>query len=133
MIGLIKKLLKKYEELIRYGFWGVMTVVCNTAVYYGLSLVTNDIAANTIAFFIAVMFAYFTNTIFVFRQRVSLKTFLGFWGMRIGTLLIDDGGMWLLLFIGWNNLVAKCFVNVIIIVINYICSKFIIYRKKGSE
>lgn len=133
MIELIKKLLKKYEELIRYGFWGVMTVVCNVAAYYGLSLVTNDIAANTIAFFIAVMFAYFTNTIFVFRQKVSLKTFLGFWGMRIGTLLIDDGGMWLLLFIGWNNLVAKCFVNVVIIVINYICSKFIIYRKKGSE
>lgn len=130
MVEFIKKILKKYEELVSYLFWGVMTVVCNVAVYYILSKLTNDIAANTIAFFIAVMFAYFTNTLFVFKQKVSKKTFFNFWGMRIGTLLIDDGGMWLLLFLGCNNLIAKCIINVVIIAVNYICSKFIIFRKK---
>ncbi|MCH5203632.1 MAG: GtrA family protein [Oscillospiraceae bacterium] len=133
MLNKIKPLLHKYAETLRYLFWGVMTVVVNTAVYYGLSLFTDDIAANTVAFIAAVMFAYFTNTLLVFRQKLSWKTFFSFWGMRIGTLLIDDGGMWLLLYWGWNNLIAKCLVNAIIIVLNYLFSKFIIYRKKGNE
>lgn len=133
MLNKIKELLHKYAELLRYGFWGVMTVVCNTAVYYGLALFCDDILANTIAFFVAVMFAYFTNTLFVFKQKLSWKTLFGFWGMRIGTILIDDGGMWLLLHLECNKLVAKCVVNAIIIVLNYLFSKFIIYRKKDTE
>lgn len=127
---MIKSLLKKYEELLRYGFWGVMTVAVNTALYLGFSAFMGDLAANTLAFFLAVQFAYMTNTKFVFRDKFTKKNFLQFWGMRIGTIFIDNGGMWLLLTFGMNKLAAKCAVNVVVIVLNYIFSKFFIYKKE---
>lgn len=127
---MIAALLKKYGELIRYGFWGVMTVVVNTLFYMGFSPALGDMAANTIAFFLAVQFAYMTNTKFVFNEKITKKNFAQFWGMRIGTIFIDNGGMWLLLATGMNNLLAKCLVNAVVIILNYIFSKFFIYRKK---
>lgn len=53
--------------------------------------------------------------------------------MRIGTILIDDGGLWLLLHWKCNNLIAKCIVNFIVIVPNYIFSKFFIFDNKGGD
>lgn len=126
---MLKTLYHKYEELIRYGFWGVMTVIVNTLLYLGFAQMTGDLLANTIAFFLAVQFAYMTNTKFVFQEKFTKKNFVQFWGMRIGTIFIDNGGMWLLLSVGINNLLSKCVVNAVVIVLNYVFSKFIIYKK----
>ncbi len=123
-------MLKKYSETIRYLIFGVLTVVVNTAIYMTFSMVINDLAANTLAFVLSVLFAYWTNSIFVFKNKMSWNTFGKFFGMRIGTILIDDGGLWLLLFWGCNNFIAKCIVNVIIIVLNYIFSKFFVFVNK---
>ena len=71
----LKALLQNYRELLAYGFFGVCTVIVNTIVYYGLSLWMDDLVANTIAFFIAVQFAYMTNTKFVFLQNFTKKKF----------------------------------------------------------
>ena len=132
MIESVKHLFFKYAELIRYGFWGVVTVIVNIAVYIGLSYAgIEDIQANTVAFFISVQVAYMTNTRFVFRQPFTRKNFLQFWGLRIGVIFVDDGGMWLLLTQGWNNFLAKCVINVVGIILNYLCSKFIIFKKRG--
>ena len=133
MIDSVRRLFHQFSELIRYGFWGVITVIVNTTVYLILcTLGLENITANTIAFFITVQVAYVTNTHFVFHQPFTRKNFIQFWGMRIGVILVDDGGMWLLLSIGWNNFVAKCVVNVVGIILNYLFSKFIIYKKQGA-
>jgi putative flippase GtrA len=125
-------LFRKYREILLYLIFGILTVVFNTVIYLALSSVLEDIIANTIAFIIAVQFAYLTNTKFVFNQSSTKDNFLKFWGMRIGTLLIDNGGMWILLYLGINKLLAKCFVNIVIIVLNYIFSKFIIFRNERN-
>ena len=117
-------------ETLRDLIFGVLTVVVNTVSFKLLNLVMDDIAANTLAFFIAVLFAYLTNSEFVFRTGMAWKSFLEFMAMRICTLPIDDGGMWLLLTLGVNDLVAKCAVNVVIIVINYLASKLVIFKEK---
>lgn len=128
----VKRLLKEYSETILYLFYGVLTVVVNTMIYLGLTqLGFSDLIANTIAFFLAVQFAYFTNTKYVFRTEFTKKNFLQFWGMRIGTIFIDNMGLILFIKIGFNQLVSKIVVNIIIIAINYICSKFYIYKKRG--
>lgn len=128
----IKYLLKRYSETILYLFYGVLTVVVNTGIYIGLvHLEMNDLLANTIAFFLAVQFAYYTNTKFVFKSNFTRKNFMQFWTMRIGTIVIDNMGLLLLINIGCNQLVSKTLVNVIIIVINYICSKFYIYKRRS--
>lgn len=133
MFEKIIALLKKYEETVRYLICGVLTVIVNTVLYMLLAIFLKDITANTISFFLSVLFAYFTNSIFVFRNPISKETFFKFFGMRIGTLLIDNGGMWLLLKINVNRLFSKCAVNIIIIVLNYIFSKFWIFRSGKDE
>jgi len=133
IIRKINVIIKKHYELIAYLFFGFCTVVINTLTYYLLSLKMDELIANTIAFFVAVMFAYIVNTKFVFRNTFTKANFTKFWAMRIGTLLIDNGGMFILILIGLNDLIAKCFVNVVIIVLNYIFSKFIIYKKEGDK
>ncbi len=121
------------SETFRYLVFGALTVLVNVAAFKLLDLICDSILANTLAFFIAVLFAYWTNSTFVFHAPHTWKNFLEFMGMRIGTLLIDDGGMFLLLQWGCNDLVAKCVVNVFIIVINYIASKLLIFRKEKGE
>lgn len=116
-------------ETFRYLLFGGLTVLVNIISYHVLILLLETFWANTLAFFIAVLFAYWANSRFVFRLPCTKKIFIQFMAMRIGTLLIDDGGMLLLLNWGWNSLAAKCAVNFVIIVLNYILSKLIVFKK----
>lgn len=122
-------LIKKYEETIRYLLCGGLTVVVNTVLYMLLVLFLDDLTANTVAFILSVLFAYVTNCIFVFQQKTRWVTFVKFIGMRIGTIVIDNGGMWIMLSLEANRLLSKCIVNIVIIVINYLLSKFLIFTK----
>jgi putative flippase GtrA len=122
-----------FRETAAYLVCGLLTVIVNTACYLGLALILPDLAANTAAFFIAVVFAYWTNTVFVFCKKISAGTFFRFMGMRVGTIFIDDGGMWFLLSLGTNNFIAKCIINSIIIVLNYIISKFFVFKTSGRK
>lgn len=128
-----KQRVEQLWETIAYLICGVLTVAVNVAAYKLLRLQWGKLPANTIAFFVAVLFAYWTNSTFVFRARCTWKNFLQFMGMRIGTLLIDNGGMYLLLLWGIDELLAKCAVNGIIIIINYLASKLVIFRKSNEE
>ena len=121
----------KYKELILYGIFGVLTVIVNI-ISFKLLLILNIplLYANTIAFFIAVVFAYYTNTKFVFNDKFTKENFISFMSMRISTLFIDNIGLYYLVSISVDELIAKSIINIIIILINYICSKFIIYKKK---
>ena len=118
-----------WMETLRYLIFGMLTVAVNIAAYHLLTSLFLPLVSNTIAFFIAVLFAYWTNSMFVFRTGCSWRSFFQFMLMRIGTLVIDNGGMWLMLSAGWNDLFAKCIVNVLIIVVNYLASKLFIFRK----
>jgi putative flippase GtrA len=133
MINWGRNYLKKHREIIAYIFVGGTTVAVNVVVYLLMLFVLSDIPANTIAFFVAVMYAYFTNCLLVFRRRLSWASFFQFWGMRIGTLLLDNGGMWLLLTAETNRLLAKILVNVILIILNYLFSKYIIFNKHAHN
>lgn len=133
MYEIIKNFIRKHYEAIFYLIFGVLTVIVNTAVFLLLSLILDELVANTIAFIISVLFAYWTNSCFVFKNKMTVKTFVRFFGMRIGTILIDDGGLWLFLNLGCNSLIAKCIINAIVIILNYIFSKFFIFVKKDND
>lgn len=128
----MRKLISRFfcGETFRYLIFGILTVVVNIVVYHILAWKMSTLTANTIAFFVAVLLAYWTNSRFVFQVRCTRENFLQFVSMRIGTLLIDDGGMLLLISWNWNDLLAKCFINAVIIAINYLISKLIIFRRK---
>lgn len=128
MLNILKH--KMFWETFRYLICGISTVLVNVASYQLLSLFWGTLASNTLAFFIAVLYAFWANSVFVFHVPCTWKSFCKFMGMRIGTLLIDNGGMLLMITWGIDDLIAKCVINIIIIGINYIFSKLYIFKKK---
>ena len=128
---MLNRVFYKYKELILYGFFGVLTVIVNIISFKLLFILNIPLLyANTVAFFIAVLFAYYTNTKYVFNDKFTKKNFISFMSMRISTLFIDNIGLYYLVTISVDELIAKSIINIIIILINYICSKFIIFKKK---
>ncbi len=140
MIKKIKELYKKYEEIINYLIIGGLTTVISLVVYYGLTFTIFDPnkalelqITNVVSWIISVTFAYFTNRKFVFKQKnkANIKEASSFFASRLSTLFVDM----LLMFIfvtklHFNDKILKIIVQVIVIVLNYIFSKFIVFKKK---
>lgn len=131
----MRKLFQRFltGETLWYGIFGLLTVAVNIVSYRLFALFLETLPANTIAFLIAVLFAYFTNSRYVFRVPFTWRNFLKFMSMRIGTIFIDDGGMLFLIRWGWDDLFAKIAVNVIIIGLNYLFSKLFIFRESVTK
>lgn len=125
-------------EMILYLIFGVLTTVINIAVFEGCYsvLLWPWQLANALAWILAVAFAFFTNKWFVFRSRsfqadVFWRELLGFLAARLFSLGVDYACMWLLIDVfTWGGLLSKIVDNVIVIAINYVLSKLVIFRKK---
>ena len=143
----IIELYKKYEELINYLVMGVLATVVNLAVKYGLLFTILDASDATqlqiaviISWVAACLFAYFTNRKFVFKSKSEkiLKEFTAFVSARIFTLILEmlimfifvtllklDSDLWVVI---WS-LVAQ----VVVIVVNYVLSKLVIFKKEKKD
>lgn len=136
----IKELYKKYEEIINYIIVGGLTTVVSLGSYYICVLTVFDPenalllqAANIISWVLSVTFAFFANRKVVFKSKS--KNIMGeavkFYGARVLTLLIDMGVMFLAVSVlHFNDKIMKIVSNVIILILNYIISKFFVFVKK---
>ncbi len=92
--------------------------------------------ANLIAWVAGVIFAFVTNKLFVFdskswRPSVAGKEFTGFVGARVFSLVVEMLGMFVMVtLLSWNELVSKLVVGIIVIIMNYVFSKLLIFKKK---
>jgi putative flippase GtrA len=139
----IKELYIKYKEIINYLIFGVLTTIVGLGVYYGLTLTVLDPnkalelqIANIISWIAAVTFAYFTNRKWVFenKEKANFKEASKFYLSRVSTLLIDMGLMFVFVTkMGVNDKIMKLVVQVIVTILNYIFSKFIVFREKKNE
>jgi putative flippase GtrA len=139
MIDKIKNICIKNREIIVYLIVGVLTTIVSLGVYYGLVLTILDPnkalelqIANVISWIAAVTFAYFANRIFVFKSKNKnmLKEGFKFCSSRIFTLLIDMLIMFIMVtLLHLNDKIAKIVVQVIVTILNYIISKFIVFKK----
>ena len=131
---------KKNKEIINYIIVGGLTTVVSLAAYYGCvftflnpkSAVQLQ-AANIISWIAAVTFAYFTNRIFVFESKSKrvVKEACSFYISRLATLLLDMAFMFVgVTIIGINDKIAKLVVQVLVMITNYILSKFIVFQSK---
>ena len=138
MVQKIKDLMIKYWDIITYLFFGVLTTIVNYVVYlpfYNI-LGMSAVVSNGIAWVVAVAFAYLTNKPFVFRSHDwSAKTVIPelsrFVSCRVGSGLAET----LILFLavdlmGWNGNIWKLLTNVLVVVLNYIGSKFLVFKNK---
>lgn len=129
---------KKHEEIINYLIIGILTTIVSLTTYY-LCVYTflnpnNELElllANIISWIFAVTFAYFTNRIFVFKSKNSkLQEIIKFYLTRIFSLLLDSGLMFLFVnVLHYNDKIIKIIVQFIIVIVNYLISKLIIFKK----
>lgn len=134
----IKKLIVKYWDILSYLFFGGLTTLVNFVIYYPCYnwLHMSATLANVIAWVVAVAFAYLTNKPFVFRSYDwSWKTvgpeLTKFVGCRIGSGLLETAAIFLTVdCLHWNGNVMKLILAVVVVILNYIGSKLLVFRKK---
>lgn len=137
MVQKIKNLVQKHWDILSYLFFGGLTTVVNYLVYLPCYNLLNLSAAvsNAIAWAVAVAFAYLTNKPFVFRSHDwSLKTVVPeltkFVTCRIGSGLLETGILFLCVDLwAWNGNVWKLITSVLVVILNYIASKLLVFKK----
>lgn len=133
----MKQLYQEHKQIILYLFFGVCTTVINTicyaVLYEWLGIV--NIVSTIVAWFVAVVFAFVTNKRYVFesqRAKLSdkLREFTSFFGCRILTGILDVIIMAVAVdYLKWNSIIWKFISNIIVTIMNYIASKFVIFKK----
>ena len=133
MLEKLKTLFVKYYDLITYLVFGVLTTVVNYIIYL---LHLSASVSNAIAWVAAVAFAFLTNKPFVFRSHdwsanVVVPELVKFVGTRIGSGALET----LILFVTvdmlrWNGNLWKLITSVLVVVLNYVGSKLLVFRKK---
>ncbi len=97
---------------------------------------TDYLDATVIAWTVAVIFAFVTNKLIVFESKswkpaVAGKEFVGFIGARLFSLLVELVFMFVMVtLLKWNDFVAKFIVQVIVVILNYVFSKLLIFKNK---
>ena len=130
----IIELYKKYKEIINYLFIGGCTTIVSLLTYT-LFLEVFKVhyqISNIISWIFAVTFAYITNKMFVFNSKNKnlLKEIYLFVKYRIFSLLVDILLMYLLIdVLKINELISKLFVQIIIVILNYVFSKLFVFKK----
>ena len=126
------------NEVIRYLFFGGCTTGVSLGAFfilrYGLKM--KVLSANLISIILAVVFAFFVNKWFVFQSektdfKSTMAEFLNFTGMRMGTMMVELLGVEVLIRCGhvpdWGS---KTVTQIAVIVLNYIISKFWVFRDR---
>lgn len=148
----IKELILKYKELIVYVIFGGLTTVVNLVVFTLSGMALGDeryLVSNVIAWFAAVIFAYITNKLWVFESKswsikVLLKEIPSFFAARVLSFLIEEFGLYVFVdLLSFNEIslkilsfeiggefIAKVILAVIVVILNYVFSKLVIFKKK---
>ena len=133
----IRMLIRKYYDILAYLFFGVLTTAVNYIVYlpcYNL-LHISAAASNVIAWVAAVAFAYLTNKPFVFKSHDwSAKTVVPELTKFVGSRVLSGALETAIIFVTvdllcWNGNVMKLVTSVLVVVLNYIASKLLVFRK----
>ena len=137
----MRELFIKFKHLIAYAVFGVLTTIINIVTYwfcYNKYGITN-VVSNIIAWILAILFAFITNKLWVFdSKKLDIGTVLTelwkFAVARIATGIIDLA----IMYVGVDVLhgpstVLKVVVNIIVIILNYILSKLVVFRNMSGE
>lgn len=140
-----------YREQLSYLFFGVVTTVVNYAVFWALRAVWREdrvLLANMIAFITAAAVAFVTNKLFVFQSRDwklpgILREVVSFYAARVFSFLLEEAGLYVCAYVLFLDryrfgpadgvLLAKLALNVLVIVLNYFFSKFLIFTQKRKS
>lgn len=138
MKSLINKLFNR--ETISYVIFGILTTLVDYAAFYIFHYKArwSEVLSNTIAWILAVAFAYITNKIFVFEAKTEnikalLMEIISFAGARVATLILTDVFLLFTKYIGMEAMIAKIIISVAVVIINYFLSKLFIFKKSNNK
>ena len=133
----------KHDEGVRYIIFGFLTVIVSWISYALLALAgVNYSVSNGLSWFCAVIFAFFVNKYFVFRSMDSKKQTLGAELLEFFAARIFTGAVAIILFpilirigldfvfLGVPGLFARGVNTAVEVILNYILSKFVVFRRK---
>lgn len=132
----MKQLIKKLyaSSVVRYVFFGGCTTLVNLISFYVLRKLRVGLnIANVISIILAILFAYVVNSRFVFQDKCEtladhIRPFCKFISARLMTMVIEVGGVWLLVAkLGMNDMVGKFTTQFIVLILNYVFSKFFVF------
>lgn len=130
-------LVKKYREVLTYLVFGVLTTAVNYLVYlpcYNLLGIPASVS-NMISWVFAVAFAFLTNKPFVFQShdwsgKTVLPEFLKFVSCRVASGAMETGILLLTVdILHQNGNVWKLVTSVLVVILNYVGSKLLVFRK----
>ena len=140
LLRLFEPFYKKHKEALLYLFFGGLTTVISIAVFwlfrYPFGL--NELVANVISWLAAVLFAFLTNRVWVFRAPTKttgefLRQMASFYGGRVVTLLIEEAMLAVFItWLGFSDMPVKITAQIVVIVLNYFISKLFIFKKKNA-
>lgn len=124
-------------ETIRYIIIGVATTIVSFGSYFILYnyLFIDPNIANIISIILAVLFAYVTNKIYVFRSKTKtykelIHEFIKFISSRVVTMVFEVVGVFVLLsVVGLHEMVSKALISIGVLVGNYILAKVFVFKK----
>lgn len=134
---IILNLIKRHKSFIAYGVFGVLTTLVNIITYnccYNQLGISNTVS-NVLAWILAVAFAYITNKMWVFESKswrwsVLKREVASFISCRLATGIMDIVIMFICVdILGWHAMLMKILSNILVIILNYIFSKLIIFKK----
>lgn len=134
----VKSLYQKYYDLILYLVFGVLTTGVNYIVYlpcYNILGLSASVS-NAIAWVVSVAFAFVTNKPFVFRSydwsvKVVLPELAKFLGCRIGSGVLETAILFVTVdLLKWDGNLWKIVTSVLVVILNYVGSKLLVFRKK---
>lgn len=138
MIEKLKKIYLAHKEIILYVIFGGMTTLVDWSISFLLYAVKLNVhVADVIAWCAAVLFAFVTNRILVFESKEKkgvavLRELVTFSGGRVLTLLLQE--LMVFLFydcLAWNPYLVKILAAVLVVILNYFISKFLVFRKRS--
>ena len=138
LLRLLNPFYQKHREVLLYLFFGVLTTVVSWVSFYlfHYPLRVDELTSNLISWVLAVLVAFITNRVWVFSESAEaggfFKEMLLFFGSRVTTLLVEE--LIILTFVTWlafDAMLIKILGNIVVLVLNYILSKLIVFRKKG--
>lgn len=140
-------LYRKHIEGMRYLICGGLSTVVNIVAYVlgsyfifiGISDITLRVNSSEIfAFIAALIFAYWVNKTIVFNSKCEnikalLREITSFTACRIFTEIISIGMMNFAVYANINDIIMKIVANIVVIILNFILSKVLIFKKTKED
>lgn len=156
------------KEIINYMFFGIFTTVANLVAFIVSSYIFETVGwqgilstfferqgwqeaaeilskrgseyldSTVIAWIAGVLFAFFTNKLFVFESkswspRIAGREFAEFVGARMFSLGVELAGMFVLVSVfDFHEFLSKILISVAVVIINYAFSKLFIFKNKRN-